>query len=153
MKLLLHSIIALTFLANEKWDSLSYEYIQGQDKEYYILSYAGVETEKEAISMVDSLKPNFKNAGYLWIPDFESLSGKEMFAVFLDQSPYKSSVMTSLQENKKDVPGIYMVRVNHSEDRWEAYSPIDIRINKERQKMIWTYATPEDQDEYAEEGA
>ena len=138
------------FLSVEKWDSTAWDF--NGSKEYYIISYAGLADEAEAIAMVDSLKPDYPNAGYLWIPDFASLSGKELYAIFLDQSAYKFSIMESYQKQKKANKGTYLVRVNQSEERWEAYSPIDIRINGERQKMILTYSTPEDEESYAEEG-
>lgn len=55
-------------LSVEKWDSIAYDY-QG-NKEYYIISYAGQKKEEDAIAMVDSFKPSYPKAGYLWIPDF-----------------------------------------------------------------------------------
>ena len=137
-------------LSVERWDSIAFEY-EG-DKEYYIISYAGVEQEADAIAMVDSLKPNYENAGYLWIPDFTSLSGKELYAVFVDQSAYDTEIWKSYQAQKTDNKGTYIVRVNQSEERWEAYSPIDIRVNGERQKMISVYAHPDDEESYFEEG-
>ncbi|MCB9188548.1 MAG: hypothetical protein H6600_04525 [Flavobacteriales bacterium] len=133
-------------LSVAKWDSLSFE------GDYFIINFKGVSTETEAIEVVDSLLPTFPDAGYLWIPDFASLSGKELFVVFLDQSKYKFSILETLQNNKIEHPGIYAVNVNQTTDRWVAYSPIDIRINGEKQKMILTYATPEDSEEYANEG-
>lgn len=60
--------------------------------------------------------------------------------------------MESYQAQKSKNKGTYLVRVNQDKERWEAYSPIDIRINGERQKMILTYAKPEDEEEYANEG-
>lgn len=136
------------FLSVTKWDTLKYE----DTDEYYIISYAGTETEENAIAMIDSLQASFPNAGYLWIPDFKSLSGKELYAIFLDQSKYEWEIMESLQKLKSDNEGIYLVRLNQSEERWVAYSPIDIRINGEKQKMILTYATPEDEEAYFAEG-
>lgn len=138
------------FLSVEKWDSLAYEY-EG-NKSYYIINYAGHEDEESAIAMVDSLKPNFPNAGYLWIPDFASLSGKEMYAVFLDQTTDELEIMDNFNALRKDNKGTYVVRVNQDEERWEAYSPIDIRVDGKKQKMILIYARPEDEEKYAKEG-
>lgn len=136
------------FLSVTKRDSLC-----GNDYNYYVVSYAGVAKEEDAIQLVDSLLPSFPNAGYLWIPDFASLSGKEMFAVFLDQGKYPSYILEeTVQKYKQKIPGIYVVRVDHNSERWVAYSPLDIRINNEKQRMILIYATPEDEDEYAEQG-
>lgn len=135
------------FLSKVNWDSIA-----STEKLCYVLNYAGTSTEEEAIQKVDSLLPNFPNAGYLWIPDFSSLSGKEMFAVFLDKSPYRYSIMENMQNWKQDNPGIYLVKVDQSNERWVAYSPIDIRINGEKLKMILTYAEPEEVESYYEEG-
>lgn len=136
------------FLSLEKWDALKNQ----ETDEYYIVNYAGAETEKEAIDMVDSLAQRFPEAGYLWIPDFASLSGKALYAIFLYQGKYDFSALEFLQKNKNDIDGLYAVRVDQSKERWVAYSPINIRVNGEKSKMILTYATPEDEEAYANEG-
>ncbi len=134
------------FLSSIRWDTIN------DEGDYYILNYAGTPSEEEAVALVDSLIPSFPNAGYLWIPDFASLSGKELFAVFLDQNKYKYGIMESLQAHKTDMEGIYVVNVSQDSERWVAYSPIDIRINGEKAKMILTYATPEEEEAYFNDG-
>lgn len=136
------------FLSLEKWEALKNQ----ETDEYYIVNYAGAATEEKAIDIVDSLIQYFPEAGYLWIPDFVSLSGKELYAVFLYQDKYDFSVLEFLQKNKNDIDGLYVVRVDQSTERWVAYSPIDIRVNGEKSKMILTYATPEDEEAYFNEG-
>ena len=140
------------FLSLEKWNSLA-----GEKEEYYIISYAGFEDKEKAIAEVSSLKKNYPNAGYLWIPDFASLSGKQIYAVFLDQGSDQAKIIESLESKKVDFDEIYVVRVNQYRERWAAYSANDIRIDgkkvsAETQKMIFIYEAPQDQDDYSEGG-
>ncbi len=140
------------FLSVKRWNSLI-----GNGKDYYILNYAGVADEQKAISEVNTLKKDYPNAGYLWIPDFESLSGKEIFAVFLDQTSNQSEILQSLEKTKEELPDVYVVKVNQSNERWVAYWSNDIRINGKRiatntLKEIFIYETPDQIDDYAESG-
>jgi hypothetical protein len=73
-------VINESLLTLEKWETVA-----NKDKAYYILNYAGVESEERAAAMVDSLKKYFPKAGFLWVPDYASLSGKKLFSVFLYQ--------------------------------------------------------------------
>lgn len=141
-----------SFLSLEKWNLLIYA-----DNDYYILNYAGIAKEDEAIAKVESLKKNYPNAGYLWIPDFASLSGTEVFAVFLDQANGQSEILKSLENAKKQFPDVYAVRVSQNKERWTAYSSTDIRINGKRintesQKIIFSYQSPQDAKDYEEAG-
>ncbi len=141
-------VINESLLTLEKWETVA-----NKDKAYYILNYAGVESEERAAAMVDSLKKYFPKAGFLWVPDYASLSGKKLFSVFLDQSNDFTEILTSLENQKVKYPAIYVVKVNQSKDRWTAYSPIDIRVNDLKQKRILIYEEPqevseEDEDEY-----
>lgn len=133
-------------MSTSKWDSLN------NDGDYYIINFSSGNTKDEAQKVTEATLPISEGAGYLWIPDFASLSGKEIYSVFLDQSKDMFSIMESLQLHKAQFPGIYAVRVNHSKERWVAYSPIDIRINGEKQKMILTHARPEEEEAYYNDG-
>lgn len=139
-------------LSLHKWYSLIDE-----KNEYYILNYAATAEEKEAIEEVNSLRKTYPNAGYLWIPDFASLSGSEVFVVFLDQTKDQSKILELLDNSKAENPSIYAVRVNQSSERWAAYNSGDIRINGQRinadsPQRIYIYQTPTKIDEYEEEG-
>ena len=135
------------FLSKEKWAEKPVDYGQ-----IYIINYAGAETQERAIAIVDSLIPTFPNAGYLWIPDFESLSGEELYAVFITSEPSKYSIEDELKKCKADLPKSYIVKVNHTDERWVTYSPLDVRINKKKQPIVAIYEEPAAGDEYASDG-
>lgn len=141
-----------SFLSLTKWNTLI-----GEEEEYYIINYAGIAEEEKAIEKVDLLKKTYPNAGYLWIPNFSSLSGTEVYAVFLDQGNDQTEILKSLENLIIEHTNVYAVKVNQSNERWEAYSSNDIRINGKRintevKREILIYQTPQDQEEYEEEG-
>jgi hypothetical protein len=135
------------FLSKEKWAEKPVDYGQ-----IYIINYAGAENQERAIAIVDSLIPTFPNAGYLWIPDFESLSGKELYAVFITSEHAKYSIEDELKKCKADLPKSYIVKVSHTDERWVSYSPLDVRINKKKQPIVAIYEEPAAGDEYASDG-
>jgi len=50
---------------------------------FYIIATGAVKTEAEAKIAVEKLIKEGYKAGYLWIPDYESLSGTPMFAIYI----------------------------------------------------------------------
>lgn len=91
MKLLINILILflpLNFLCAQKTSSL-HEGVVGKytgSGPIYIVSLFAVANEKSAQIGVEKLKKEGYEAGYLWIPDFASLSGAKYFTIFL--GPY-----------------------------------------------------------------
>lgn len=123
------------------------------DYKNWIISISGTEDKSQAIADVKKLREEHGDTlfGYLWIPDYKSLSGKEMFVVF--RGPYyKDDCIKELVNFKKTVKGAYAVKADkESETRWAAYSAIDIRVDKKKQNLVLIYATPEDEENYTGE--
>lgn len=119
---------------------------------FYIISVEGIADENEAASHADELLETYDKVGYLWIPDYESLSGKELFAVFLGPYDTEKDCIAALEEYKKTNKAAYGVLVNHEKTRKELHGCYDIRIDGKKQNLVLIYSTPEDEDAYAEEG-
>ena len=119
---------------------------------FYIISVGGHESAVDAASEVLELRKQHENAGYLWIPDYESLSGKEMYSTFIGPFNYMEDCMPALVDYKRKHPGAYGLKVAHQQERYEFHSFYDIRRNGKKQKLILIYSTPEDEEAYAEDG-
>jgi len=121
---------------------------------FYIINLEAAENEQIASDKVRELLKTYKNAGYLWIPDYASLSGKKLYSVFL--GPYymfeDQTVMKDLIERKKTDKNAYGVLVSHDKRRVEMHDKYDIRVNGKKQKLIFAWADPVLEDEYYEEG-
>ncbi|MEZ4937829.1 MAG: hypothetical protein R2799_09580 [Crocinitomicaceae bacterium] len=124
-------------------------------KDYaWIINISATPDQTEASSEVQKLmgkNPEGKY-GYLWIPDYKSLSGKELFVVF--QGPYMSmdNAMEELIEIQKTNPNSYAVKASKESDTREAiYGKFDIRINNKKENIVLIYATPKDEEEYTGE--
>jgi hypothetical protein len=76
-----------------------------------------VASEAEAEQMARGLNSEGKNAGYLWIPDFKSLSGAQMFSVFIGPyySQYDCEVAT--ESIKATKPSAYGLLVSQEDKR------------------------------------
>lgn len=116
---------------------------------FWIINLSATETEQQAIASVIKLRETDPLFGYLWIPDYATLSGKELFAVF--KGPYldmKECIVTLVEYQKID-PKAYAVRVEQEGKlRKSVYGIYDIRNNKIKQNLVLTYATPEDEENY-----
>ncbi|MBN2681080.1 MAG: SPOR domain-containing protein [Bacteroidales bacterium] len=119
---------------------------------YYIINLSATENQDSAIEMVKNYRKEFENVNYLWIPDFESLSGKELYVVFIGPYSDIEPCVHSLMDYKETNKDAYAVLVSHEKQRRVIYSPFDIRVNDKRVKQIFTYAEPAASEEYFEGG-
>jgi hypothetical protein len=119
---------------------------------FYIISIAGTPDIKEAVKKVKELRAKGHPASYLWIPDFPSLSKKEMYSVFIGPFTQMDSTILYLEKYKKTDPNSYAVEASKSEKRTTIFGKFDIRINDLRQFLILTYAKPKDVEEYYNNG-
>ncbi len=126
------------------------------DKKYpygfYLINVSATANSDEAIQQVQSLQAKGHPAGYLWLPDYESLSKKDLYAVFIGPFSRIDTCIKYLSSYQKEVPNAYAVKAKHSKKRITIHNKFDIRANGKRQYMILTYATPADSEEYAEGG-
>jgi len=149
----------LVFLSNENAESQEKKeptITKVNDSEYpngfYIINVSASANVNGAVSHVQKLQKKGHPSGYLWLPDYESISNKELYAVFIGPFYGLDSCVKYLVEYQKEKPKAYAIKVNHEKKRFVIHSKFDFRINNKKQYMILTYATPEDQEEYAEDG-
>ncbi|MBN2893016.1 MAG: SPOR domain-containing protein [Bacteroidales bacterium] len=119
---------------------------------FYIISISATETAEDAVNEVTKLRENHKDVNYLWIPDYESLSGKKMFVVFLGPYSDISDAYKEMISYKKENAEAYVVEVSHYNERVTLLGKFDYRINDVQQKLIIAFAESEALDEYFEEG-
>lgn len=123
-----------------------------QDPDFFVINVMGTPHIKEAVEQVKALRSKGHPSGYLWVPDYASLSGKEMYSVFIGPFNMMDTSIKYLEQYRKNDPNAYAVKVGHGIERTTIMGKYDIRINDKRQFLILTYATPEDEDEYYEGG-
>jgi len=63
---------------------------------FYIINVAAANTEQQARNKMRELNNEGYNAGYLWIPDYASLSGAQLYCVYIGpfQTQYECEVAT-----------------------------------------------------------
>ncbi len=132
------------------------EIVQTSDKtmksDFFVISISSTTDIKEAVEQVKKLQAEKHQAGYLWMPDYESLSNKEMYSVFIGPFAAMDTCIKYLEVYKKTKADAYAVKVQHDKQRIVINNKFDIRVNDVRQFLILTYSTPEDEDQYAADG-
>lgn len=119
---------------------------------FYAINITAYSNIDSAIIKVKELREKYKNINYLWMPDYKSISNKELYLVFMGPIKSLEKCIDSLKIYKKENPAAYAVVVNHIETRTVFHSPLDIRVNNKFQNQILIYSTPEDEQAYAESG-
>jgi hypothetical protein len=99
---------------------------------FYIVNVAAVPTEQAALEQAQKLKQAGKPSGYLWIPNYASLSGARMYSVYIGPfvTQYECEVATEII--KKEKPGSYGLLVSHENMRVQINGIGDVTINNER---------------------
>lgn len=122
--------------------------------EEWIINISATADQQEAAKEVQKLmEQDPKNKyGYLWIPDYKSLSGKELYVIFQGPYGYMDAIMPALIDYQKSNPKAYAIKVSkEKEDRKAIYGKFDIRSNKKKNNIVLIYATPEDEKDYTGE--
>lgn len=119
---------------------------------FFMINVSASADRNEAVYMVQELQGKGHPAGYLWLPDYESLSNKELYSVFIGPFDNMDTCIKYLVYYQKEDPKAYAVKAKHNKKRITIHNNFDIRINNKRQYLILTYSTPEDSEEYAENG-
>lgn len=119
---------------------------------FYIVSVSSAEKPEIASEQVLELRNKYENANYLWIPDYKSLSGKQLYSIFLGPYNYLPTAMTEFLKLKKDFKDAYCVEVSQTNKRVVLIDKYDIRVNDKKQKFIIGYADPKVEENYFDEG-
>ena len=86
----------------------------------YVIVTGSYMEESYAASYVATMKKEgYRNAGYLWIPDYPSLSGKSLYATFI--GPYQTYIEceNSLRSMKTNSRFWYGIKVSNDPERVE----------------------------------
>jgi hypothetical protein len=119
---------------------------------FWMISVGAYATADIASAEVAKLIADGKQASYLWIPDYRTLSGKKLYSVFLGPYYTEFEAGRNLKKYKDEFPGAYAVKANHEGYRYSLYSSFDIRKDDKKMGMVILYATPADMEAYANEG-
>lgn len=149
--------------ANSKTDSITIipkkvepAIVKVDDEKYpygfYLINVSATANLDEATQQVQDLQAKGHPSGYVWLPDYESLSNKERYAVFIGPFRGIDTCIRYLESYQKEAPKAYTVKARHSKKRLTIHNKFDIRVNGKKQYMVLTYATPADSEEYAESG-
>lgn len=69
--------------------------------DFYIISVMAVKDKTKAIDEVEKLKEQGYEADYLWIPDYKSLSGKELYTVYIGPFQTQKECETETEKYRK----------------------------------------------------
>ncbi|HEY6508155.1 MAG TPA: SPOR domain-containing protein, partial [Vicinamibacterales bacterium] len=83
----------------------------------YVVTAGAFKTEREAQALRDKLRSRGYKASHLWIPDYESLSGAQMFLTFVGPFADIEECRKQLAEFKKVEAGAYGILVSHQTGR------------------------------------
>jgi translation initiation factor IF-1 len=90
---------------------------KAQNERFYILNIAAVSTSDEAELKAKELKKKGYNAGYLWIPDYASLSGAKFYSVYIGPFTTQYECEVATDKYKKLFPGSYGLLVSQDNKR------------------------------------
>lgn len=87
------------------------------DQNFYILNVAAVKTEEIAKAKVNELRGKGKDAGYLWIPDYASLSGAKLYSIYIGPFSTQRECEIATEEYRKIHPDAYGLLVSQDHKR------------------------------------
>jgi hypothetical protein len=76
-----------------------------------------VKTEKDAISKANELEKKGYESGYLWIPDYASLSGAKMYSVYVGPFDTQYECEVATEAYRKIHPEAYGLLVSQDNKR------------------------------------
>jgi len=119
---------------------------------FFIISVSSTNDKYTAAEEVVKLRETYEDVNYLWIPDYKSLSGKELYSVFLGTYTYLPTAMAELMKFKKTNKDAYGVEVSQTNKRLLLIDKYDIRVDDKKLKIIIGYADPKVEENYFAEG-
>jgi hypothetical protein len=99
---------------------------------YYIVNVAAVPTEQAAMEQSQKLKQAGKPSGYLWIPNYASLSGAQMYSVYIGPFATQYECEVATETIKKEKPGAYGLLVSNENKRVQINGIGDVTVNNVR---------------------
>jgi len=84
---------------------------------FYIISAAAVKTENQAKAKATELRKNSNSTGYLWIPDYASLSGAQYYCVYIGPFYTQHACEVATEEYRKLHPEAYGLLVSQERKR------------------------------------
>ena len=84
---------------------------------FYVVCASAVKTEAKAKSNVEKLRKKGFKSDYLWIPDYKSLSGAELYSVYIGPFSTQNECEIATEDYKKIHPSSYGVLVSQENKR------------------------------------
>ena len=84
--------------SNPNWLNDNNELLNKKNKDFFVISVTVTKTESRAKKEVEKLINKGYNADYLWIPDYNSLSGAEYYLVFI--GPFTTQTECEVETEK-----------------------------------------------------
>ena len=91
------------------------------NSDFYIVNVEAVKSQRTAETKVEALKNSGFSAGYLWIPDYPSLSGIKSFAVYIGPFSTQYDCEVATEDYRKINPDAYGLLVSKERRRIEIY--------------------------------
>lgn len=88
---------------------------------FYIINVAAYNKESQAKAKASELKKNGISSGHLWIPDYASLSGAQLYSVYIGPFFTQYDCEVATEEYRKKHPGAYGVLVSQDRKRVQIY--------------------------------
>jgi len=95
--------------------------ILNNGNDFYILNVEAVQSQREAERKVETLKNSGFSAGYLWIPNYPSLSGMKSYAVYIGPFSTQYDCEVATEEYRENNPDAYGLLVSKERRRVEIY--------------------------------
>ncbi len=83
---------------------------------FYVVNIIAVSRESTAKAKAAELKKKGHHSGYLWIPDYASLSGKKLYTVYIGPYSTQKDCETATERLKKKYPGAYGSKVSQEKE-------------------------------------
>ena len=89
------------------------------DDIFYVITDSATKTESKARELVDELKLDGYRSDYLWIPDYNSLSGAEYFLVYIGPFYNILECAEEVEKYREIKPSAYGIGVSNNYERVE----------------------------------
>jgi len=87
-----------------------------KNEAFYIVSIMAVSKESKAKAKAAELKKQGYNAGYLWIPDYASLSGKKLYTVYIGTYSTQEACEKATEKFRKIYSDAYGTKVSQERE-------------------------------------
>ncbi len=102
----------------------------------YIINVSVASSLEKTVSKVEELKSQGYNAGYLWIPDYASLSGAKLYAIFIGPFETQKECEIAVEKYRQKQPSAYGVLVSQENNRVEIRGIDKVKITENYNKKL-----------------